>query len=179
MRWRWVSDCRKISWHGHWSISWARFFEDILNFGQEYGWTHYFLGGEDGIALKLTNHFGNKFPRVKITGTFSPPFRNLTKEEEYRMISEINQLKPNFIWVSLGLPKQEKWISKYKNELDVNFLVGVGAAFNFHLGNVKRAPVFFQKIGLEWLYRTFFERRLVIRQIRGFKFMFKSILNNE
>lgn len=153
------------------------FFEDVLDFGQDYGWTHYFLGGQEGIAEKLNNHFVKRFPKVKIVGSYAPPFRNLTNEEEIQMISEINQLKPNFLWVSLGLPKQEKWISKYKSELNVNFLVGVGAAFDFHSGNVKRAPAVYQKIGLEWLYRTFFESRLVVRQIRGFKFMFKAILN--
>lgn len=153
------------------------FFEDTLREGATYGWSHYFLGGKEGISEKLTTKFQKKYSKLRILGSYSPPFRELTLDEENQMIRNINKLKPNFVWVSLGLPKQEKWISKYINQLDANFFVGVGAAFDFHADSVRRAPIFFQKIGMEWLYRTFFERRLVIRQIRGFKFMFKAILN--
>lgn len=155
------------------------FFEDVLREGEPLGWTHYFLGGKEGIAEKLTSKFIQKYPKLKIVGNYSPPFRELTKDEEIKMISKINDVKPNFVWVSLGLPKQERWISKYIDKLNVNFLVGVGAAFDFHTDAVRRAPIFYQKIGMEWLYRTFFERRLVVRQVRGFKFMFKAILNNK
>lgn len=155
------------------------FFEDILREGETYGWSHYFLGGKEGISDKLTAKFVKKYPRLKILGSYSPPFRELTLDEENQMIKNINKLKPNFVWVSLGLPKQEKWIAKYRNQLNANFFVGVGAAFDFHTDAVRRAPIFFQKIGMEWLYRTFFERRLIVRQIRGFKFMFKAILNNK
>ena len=93
------------------------------------------------------------------------------------MVNTINKLKPNIVWVSLGLPKQERWIVRFKDRIDANLFVGVGASFDFHTDNVKRAPIFYQKIGLEWLYRTFFEPRMVVRQIRGFKFMFKAIFN--
>lgn len=155
------------------------FFEDALKEGQKYGWTHYFLGGQEGIAEKLIENFTRKFPDVKIVGHYSPPFRELTEEEETAMVDRINTLKPNFVWVSLGLPKQERWIVNFKDRLDTNLLVGVGASFDFHTDNVNRAPLFYQKIGLEWLYRTCFERRMVVRQVRGFKFMFKAILNNK
>ena len=152
---------------------------DVINAGQKYGWSHYFLGGKEGVGEKLKAIFIKKYNKVKITGTYSPPFRELTKEEGLKMIDNINKFSPDFLWVSLGLPKQENWIMKYKKLLNVKFLVGVGAAFDFHTGNVKRAPVFYQKLGLEWLYRTAFESRLYFRQIRGFKFMIKAILNNK
>lgn len=155
------------------------FFEDVMREGQKYGWTHYFLGGKPGIAEELTAYFYKKYPSVKILGNYSPPFRELTIEEERRMINIINELKPNFLWVSLGLPKQENWIAKYNKKLNTNFMVGVGAAFDYLTGNIKRAPLFYRKIGMEWFYRTLFERRLVVRQIRGFKFMFNAILNNK
>ena len=155
------------------------FFMDVISSGQKHGWTHYFLGGKPGIAEKLINEVTDLYPKTKVLGSYSPPFRELSNEEELKMINDINVLKPNFLWVSLGLPKQEKWISKYKDQIESNFLTGVGAAFDFHTGNVKRAPSFFQKIGLEWFYRTLFERRLIVRQIRGFKFMFEAIVNNK
>jgi len=152
---------------------------DVFDLGQEFGWSHYFLGGKDGVGEKLKSIMNKKYPNSNIVGTYSPPFRELTSSEEKIMISKINYLKPDFLWVSLGLPKQENWILKYKNHLDVKILIGVGAAFDFHTGNVKRAPVMFQKTGLEWLYRTAFEPRLYIRQFRGFKFLTGAIFNNK
>ena len=68
---------------------------------------------------------------------------------------------------------------RYKDKLNMNFMTHIGAAFDFHTNNVKRAPLFFQKIGLEWLYRTYFERRLIFRLLRGFKIMFKIMFNNK
>lgn len=152
-------------------------FLDLINNGIKYNWSHYFLGGKPGVANQLKAKLKLQNKNIKILNCYSPPFRELSEEEEVEMINKINESQPNFLWVSLGLPKQEKWISKYLDKLDVNYAIGIGAAFDFHTGNIKRAPVFFQKIGLEWLYRTFFERRLIIRQIRGFKFMFKAIFN--
>lgn len=152
---------------------------DIIKYGQAYGWSHYFLGGKEGIATQLESIINSQFPKAKIVGTYSPPFRKLTSSEEQMMITKINSLKPNFLWVSLGLPKQEKWILKYKDLLDVNFLIGVGAGFDFHTGNVKRAPLFFRKTGFEWLYRTAFESRLYVRQYRGFKFLFGTLISNK
>lgn len=152
-------------------------FLDVINDGTKYNWSHYFLGGKPGVANQLKAKLKLQDKNIKILNCYSPPFRELSEKEEIEMINKINELQPNFLWVSLGLPKQEKWILKYLDKLDVNYAIGIGAAFDFHTGNISRAPVFFQKIGLEWLYRTFFERRLIIRQIRGFKFMFKAIFN--
>ena len=152
---------------------------DIINAGQKYGWSHYFIGGKEGVGEQLKLNLANKYPRARILDTYSPPFRNLTQEEELKMIKSINLYSPDFLWVSLGLPKQENWIMKYKEQLHVKFCIGVGAAFDFHTGNIKRAPKFYREIGLEWLYRTAFESRLYIRQIRGFKFMTRTIFSNK
>lgn len=152
---------------------------DIIYAGQQYGWSHYFLGGKQGVGEQLKLIFTKKYPGAKILGTYSPPFRELTKKEELEMIKSINSCSPDFLWVSLGLPKQENWIMKYKDQLNAKFCVGVGAAFDFHTGNTKRAPKFYRKLGLEWLYRTAFESRLFIRQLRGFNFLFKTIFNNK
>lgn len=152
---------------------------DIINAGQQYGWSHYFLGGKEGVGEQLKLIFNKKYPEAKIVETYSPPFRELTKEEELKMIASINAYSPDFLWVSLGLPKQENWIMKYKDQLDVKFCIGVGAAFDFHTDNIKRAPKFYQIFGLEWLYRTAFESRLYVRQLRGFKFMIGAMLSNK
>lgn len=167
-----VSNIKIRKYHG------PDFFYDILKNSQKFGWTHYFVGGKDGVGKSLKKKFQKKYRSLKILGYYSPPFRKQTKQEEEIMIKKINSFKPNFLWVSLGLPKQERWIEKHLKNLDVNFAIGVGAAFDFHNGNIKRAPVFYQKIGLEWLYRTIFERRLIVRVLSSFKFMTQAIIKN-
>ena len=146
---------------------------DIINFGQKFEWTHYILGGKENVASHLEKVLLNKFPNARILKIYSPPFRELTNDEKIEMLSSINKLSPNFLWVGLGLPKQEKWIMNYKNHLNVNFCIGVGAAFDFHSNNIKRAPIIFQKLGLEWLYRVVREPRMLSRNLTSFKYMFK------
>lgn len=154
-----------------------KLFNDIINHGQKYNWKHYFLGGTEEVVNKLKDVALEKYPDAKIVGLYSPPFRKLTKDEEKKMISEINSLKPDFIWVGLGLPKQENWIMKYIIKIDVGFAIGVGAVFDTQTGNIKRAPIFLQRIGLEWLYRVIFEPRMIPRLKRSFIIMFKSIFS--
>lgn len=150
-------------------------FLDIIKEGQTYGWTHYFLGGKDGVGQQLKSVVTHKYPKAIIKGVYSPPFRELTELEEKKMIKDINDKNPDFLWVSLGLPKQENWIMKYKGQLDVKFCIGIGAAFDFHTDNIKRAPLFYQKLGLEWLYRVAREPRMLKRNVSSFAFMFQLI----
>ena len=88
------------------------------------------------------------------------------------MLREINAAKPDIIWVGLGLLKQESWIAKYKDRLDAPWLIGVGAAFDYHAGTARWAPPWIRRIGMEWLYRVFFEPRMLVRNYRSAKFMF-------
>tara|TARA_B100001057_G_C22871531_1_gene959203 strand:- start:6981 stop:7721 length:741 start_codon:yes stop_codon:yes gene_type:complete len=151
------------------------FFYDIMKISESNNFSHYFLGNTNKVLNDLVLKAKSEFPKINIVGKHSPPFRQLSENENNQIIEMINKVKPNFLWVSLGLPKQENWIQKNCSKLDVNFITGVGAAFDFYTNNVKRAPKIFQKFGFEWLYRTFFERRLIVRQIRGFRFLVFSI----
>jgi len=144
-------------------------------YGQAQGWRHFFYGGKEGVADKLVENLTQKFPKIKVVGTYSPPFRDLTQEEEKEMKSLIKNVNPDIIWVGLGLLKQERWIANYKNELNIPWSIGVGAAFDFYAGTVKRAPVYYQKIGMEWLYRLIREPRMFKRNINSFDFMFRAI----
>lgn len=83
---------------------------------------------------------------------YSPPFRALTEEEDEEIVKQINQTKPDFIWVGLGAPKQERWMAAHQGILE-GFMVGVGAAFDYFAENIRRAPQWMQKLNLEWLYR--------------------------
>ena len=89
---------------------------------------------------------------LKIAGSYSPPFRKLTGEEDCMVMKMINDAQPDFIWVGLGAPKQEYWMAEHHGKID-GFMVGVGAAFDYIAGNINRAPMWMQRCNLEWLYR--------------------------
>jgi len=149
--------------------------EQAVSYGQDRGWRHFFCGGQEGVADAMSQNLKKRFPGMIVAGTYSPPFRDLTIAEERAMIEQINAAKPDILWVGLGLLKQEAWISRYRDKLDVPWLVGVGAAFDYHAGTANWAPRWVQKIGLEWLYRLFNEPRMLKRNAYSFAFMFRAI----
>lgn len=117
------------------------------------GYSHYFFGGREEILDLLINKLKGKYPRINIAGSYSPPFRPLTPEEDARIIQMINESKADIVWVGLGAPKQERWIAERLGKIESPVMVAVGAAFDFLAGNVSQAPQWIQKAGLEWLYR--------------------------
>ena len=152
---------------------------DLMLRCNEYGvdkkWRHFFYGGRDGVPELLSEKLSEKFPGLITAGTYSPPFRQLTPDEDEAIIKRINDANPDILWVGLGLLKQEQWIAEHVGKINVPWMIGVGAAFDFHTGTIKRAPRFFRRIGLEWFYRTVFEPRLIKRQVRGFTFLFSIV----
>lgn len=118
------------------------------------GWRHFLIGGTPQVLNQLVERLSSRFPHAKIVGHYSPPFRPLTAAETEPVISHINHAKPDFLWVGLGAPKQELWINFHLKDIKVPVQIGVGAAFDFLSGNIPRAPQRYQKLGLEWLYRT-------------------------
>ncbi len=117
------------------------------------GWKHYFLGGADGVAQRLADAMETSFPGLQVAGVECPPFRTLSSEEKQEQVDRINASGADIVWVGLGAPKQERWMVEFRPLLNAAVLIGVGAAFNFHSGDVKRAPVQMQRAGLEWAYR--------------------------
>lgn len=127
--------------------------EKCFEYGATRGWRHFFCGGAEGVADVLSQKVGSRLPGFVTAGTFCPPFREMSAEEEEDMIARINDAKPDILWVGLGVVKHERWISRFRGRLDVPWVVGVGGAFDYHAGTVPRAPKFVQKMGIEWLYR--------------------------
>jgi N-acetylglucosaminyldiphosphoundecaprenol N-acetyl-beta-D-mannosaminyltransferase len=159
---------------------------DLMLKSCEYGlpkkWRHFFYGGRDGVPELLSEKLSEKFPGLITAGTYSPPFRPLTQEEDEAIIKRINDANPDILWVGLGLLKQERWIEEHMGKIKVSWMIGVGAAFDFHSGTVKRAPRYFRNVGLEWLYRTTFEPRLLKRNLYSLLLVFrviKDILNQK
>ncbi|MCA1569014.1 MAG: WecB/TagA/CpsF family glycosyltransferase [Chloroflexi bacterium] len=128
----------------------------------------YLYGGRNqGALVQLALNLRQRYPGVKIVGGYSPPFRDLSEEEEDAIVTEMNGSKADVIWIGVGAPKQEKWMAAMRERLDAPVLVGVGAAFDFHAGLVPQAPEWMQSAGLEWLFRMAQEpRRLAPRYVR-------------
>ena len=128
----------------------------------------YLYGGRNqGALVQLALNLRQRFPGVKIVGGYSPPFRELSGDEQEAIVEEINRSKADVVWVGVGAPKQEKWMAAMRDRLNAPVLVGVGAAFDFHAGLVPQAPEWMQSAGLEWLYRMAQEpRRLAPRYVR-------------
>src|SRR3954449_13598841 len=134
----------------------------------ESGTRMYLYGGRNqGALVQLALNLRQRFPGVKIVGGYSPPFRDLSEEEEDAIVAEMNSSRADVVWVGVGAPKQEKWMAAMRDRLDAPVLVGVGAAFDFHAGLIPQAPEWMQASGLEWLYRMVQEpRRLAPRYVR-------------
>lgn len=128
------------------------------------GYRHFLYGGEDGIPQLLAQQLQKRFPGLCITGTYSPPFRQLTPEEDTAVIQTINESGADIIWVGLSTPKQERWMAEHVGKLNAAVLIGVGAAFDFHAGVKKQAPHWMQQHGFEWLFRLLSEPRRLWRR---------------
>ncbi len=125
---------------------------------------HFFYGGAPGVAEKLKASLEARYPGVQIVGTYTPPFRPLLPEEEADLAAQVRAAKPDLMWVGLSTPKQERFMAEYLPKLDVTLMAGVGAAFDFHSGRVKQAPLWMQRSGLEWFYRLCTEPRRLGRR---------------
>ena len=113
---------------------------------------HLFYGSTQETLDKLKQVITERYPEAEICGMISPPFRELSEVEDADIINEINNAKPDIVWVGLGAPKQEIWMYNHQNKINA-LMIGVGAAFDYESGNIKRAPKWMQKVSLEWLFR--------------------------
>lgn len=126
------------------------FLESIVAHLAETGKSIYFFGSKPGVADAAAEKIKEKYPALKVAGTHHGYFK---PEEEPQIVREINDSGADFLCVALGAPKQEKFISDHREELKVNGAIGVGGSLDVWAGTLKRAPEFYQKHGLEWLYR--------------------------
>lgn len=130
--------------------------------------SHFFLGGKESTLEKLTRRFN----RNEIAGTYSPPFGKWPEAENKKIVALIRSSGARYVWVGLGCPKQEEWIAEHLKVLPPAVYFGIGAAFAFHAGEVRQAPAFFQKAGLEWLYRLLAEPRRLWKRYAVYNSLF-------
>lgn len=136
----------------------------LLARARDEGWSSFFYGGGDGTADRLAAALQERFEGLRVAGTWTPPFRPLTPEEDDEVVRVINASGADLVWVGLSTPKQERWMDQHVGRLDAAALLGVGAAFDIHAGTLPQAPPWMQQRGLEWLYRLLREPRRLWRR---------------
>lgn len=133
----------------------------------------YFYGSTEEILSELKLKVEGRYPDIIIAGVYSPPFRKLTPEEDEAVVKMINEAAPDIVWIGLGAPKQEIWMNAHKGTIN-GVMIGVGAGFDYFAERIKRAPLWMQRLNLEWLYRLCQEPKRLFKRylITNTKFIF-------
>jgi N-acetylglucosaminyldiphosphoundecaprenol N-acetyl-beta-D-mannosaminyltransferase len=132
----------------------------------------FLYGGAEGVPEKMKCFLENRFPGINIVGTYSPPFRSLTSEEDEAICGMINATRPDYILVGLGSPKQDRWIQDHLTRIPGSIMVASGAAFDFFSGEIKQAPLYIQKSGFEWLFRLTQDPKRLWKRYTLYNFIF-------
>lgn len=136
---------------------------DLLRRAEAAGRSVYFYGGEQKCLDMIEAKAKKEFPKLKIAGLYSPPYRTLTPEEKAEDVQRIRESGADLVFVSLGCPKQEKWIAEHVKKINACFL-GLGQAFTVYAGLEKRLPKWMRALCLEWVYRLAQEPRRLWRR---------------
>ena len=153
---------------------------EIFEISAKKGYRHYFYGSKEETLELLQQKLTNNYPGIQIAGMYSPPFRTLTEEEDKVVVEKINETKPDFVWIGLGAPKQEKWMAAHLGKIN-GLMIGVGAGFDYYAENIKRAPEWMQKNNLEWLYRLLQDPKRLFKRylITNTKFIWNSMIRGK
>ena len=152
------------------------YFRSVLEYGAQNSWSFYLLGGRGDIPKLAKENVEKLFPGVNIVGYHEGYFET---DSEEKVIEEINTLQPNVLFVAMGAPIQEKWIYKNKDRLKVDVATGQGGTFDYEAGNIKRAPRFIQKLGIEWLWRLILQPSRIKRMMVLPKYVLKLLFTKD
>ena len=133
------------------------FFAEVIRESANKKINHFLCGGMEGVAEKLKTACEQKFGNQNIVGTLCPPFKKIDEYDYQEIAKKINTSKTDIVWIGISTPKQEQFAMRLSEYTNVKFLITVGAAFDFHIGNVKQAPKWMQQSGLEWFFRLMVE----------------------
>lgn len=134
-----------------------------LAVAEKLGQSVFFYGSTEDTLAKLLTRIRTEFPKLRVAGAVSPPYRALSEQEDQAHVNLINQSGANVVFVGLGCPKQETWMAAHRGRIHA-VMLGVGAAFDYHAGTIERAPAWMQKIGMEWLHRLASEPRRLAKR---------------
>lgn len=159
----WISKLKKRSIKE--KVSGSDLFPKVCDLASQKGYKVFLLGAAEGVADKAAKNLMKKYNGLKVVGTYSPSYGFEKKEDEIeKIIDVINTAKPDILAVGLGAPKQEKFLYKYKDKLNVPVSLAIGASIDFEAGNINRAPKWMQNSGLEWFYRLVKEPKRMFKR---------------
>ena len=150
--------------------------EEVLKIAELNNYKIFMLGTGKEQLQSAVHNIQIKYPKLEISGYRDGFFK---EEEEPGIVELINQAKPNILFLGLPSPKKEFFVEKFKNQLHVNYVLGVGGFFDILAGTIKRAPVWMQKIGLEWFYRFMQEPKRLFRRYFIGNFIFLGLVIRE
>ena len=148
--------------------------QEVCSISAKNGYKNYLFGSSQDVLNKLRVELNKEYPGLIINGSFSPPFRHFTREEDERMVEDINSANSDIVWVGLGSPKQDLWMYEHRERIHAPVLIGVGAAFDFLSGVKPQAPRWIRNNGFEWLFRLATEPKRLWRRylINNFLFIY-------
>jgi len=139
-------------------ISGSDLFPELCNLAAQKHYSMYFLGAREGVAAKAAEKLKKKYPELEIVGCYAPPWGFENDPTELNKIEkQIQNVKPHILVLALGCPKQEIFAHQFRNRLNVPITLCIGASLDFAAENVKRAPLWMRKAGVEWVYRLYQE----------------------
>lgn len=145
-------------------------FEEMVKVADQEGKKIFLYGAAPDVVQKAGEILQQRYPNLQVVGT-----QDGYEKDHEKIVRKIQQAEPDYLFVALGSPRQEKWIAKYLNQLPVQYVMGVGGTFDVLTGNVKRAPVWMQKLGLEWLHRLIKQPTRAGRMMNLPKFLWRVI----
>ena len=148
---------------------------EISRTARQHGYTYFLYGGYPGAPDKIEQYLNDRYENIKVVGKFSPPFRLLSEAEDEELCQMINEAKPDIIWVGLGSPKQDKWISEHRDKINGSILIASGATFDFLAGTIKQAPKWIRDIGFEWLFRLTQDFRRLWKRYTVYNIVFITV----
>ncbi|WP_405154811.1 WecB/TagA/CpsF family glycosyltransferase [Paenibacillus sp. FSL K6-0108] len=148
----------------------------LLEAGSRKHWSFYILGAEESVSKRAVEVIAQNYPGVVVRGRQHGFF---TMDEEQRIVEEIHEAQPDFLIVALGAPTAERWINKYRHQLNARVAIGVGGSLDILAGKTKRAPAIWQKLNLEWLYRLLSQPSRWRRQLILPRFAVRALLFRE
>ena len=152
---------------------------ELCRMAAEKGYTMFILGGKEGVADQAKAKMEAQYPGLQVVGTCAPPLGFEKDEAELAKVREaISAVSPDIVLCCLGCPKQEKWIDANHRDIDARVFLCAGATVDFLAGNVRRAPAWVSRIGMEWFYRFLMEprrlfKRYFIDDMHLFRLIFK------
>jgi N-acetylglucosaminyldiphosphoundecaprenol N-acetyl-beta-D-mannosaminyltransferase len=144
---------RRVGARGAQRVAGPDLIAEVIDRGRECGLRHFLFGSTQSVLECLRERLAERYPGARIVGSLSPRFAEWSTREEDRYVEEIASARPHMVWCALGAPKQELWMQRNAGAIAPALVIGVGAAFEFMAGNKKRAPLWMQQAGLEWLHR--------------------------